>query len=98
MLLKKLPQSTTHSLVSSLRTCADYEAMKVELQEQITFLKDFGPGFQTSTGQAHVAETGEEAQEEQEEEAEETEEGVVDLDLSGMSNEAAEVLVLAAGP
>ena len=51
ILLKKLPTTVFSSLVSSLRKCADYDAMKADLEAEIVFLKDFGP---TGSGQAHL--------------------------------------------
>ena len=40
ILLKKLPTTVHSSMVSSLRKCTTYEAMKSELEAEITFLRD----------------------------------------------------------
>ena len=54
VLLKRLPPTTPSSLVSSLRKIPTYELMKADLEAEITFLRDFGPGF--NSGAAHVVE------------------------------------------
>ena len=58
VLLKKLPPETPSALVSSLRKCADYESMKADLEAEIIFLKDFGPGFERSSPAHMVGEVG----------------------------------------
>ena len=96
VLLKRFPSTVHSSLVSSLRRCPTYRDTKEQLDSEITFLKDYGPDFKT--GSAHLA--TEQAAAHQafaaEAEEDEDEEGVIVLDLSGVSEEKAEVLVMAA--
>ena len=70
--------------------------MKEQLDGEITFLKDYGPDFKT--GSAHLATVQAAAHQAFAAEAEEDEdeEGVIVLDLLGVSGEKAEILVMAA--
>ena len=57
ILLKKLPTGVPSNLMSALRLCASYDDMKAELDDQISFLQDYGSVPQSKTQQgAHVAE------------------------------------------
>ena len=87
VLLKKLPPGVSSSLVSNLRRCGTYREMKAELKEDITFMKDWG--LEQKSGSAHLAseqvpaETAPAAEDDEEED----EEGVITLDLTGVSDE-----------
>jgi hypothetical protein len=97
VLLKKLLPGVYSSLVSSLRRCRTYRDMKSELRDEITFMKDWG--LNGKSGRAHLASEQVPAQEAlaaAEAEGEKDEEGVITLDLSGVSEEQADVLVAAA--
>ena len=94
VLLKKLPPGVYSSLVSNLRRCHTYRDGKRELKDEITFMKDWG--LEQKSGSEHLASEQVPAQEAlaaAEAEGEEDEEGVITLDLSGVSDEQADVLV-----
>ena len=55
ILLKKLPTAVNSSLVSNLRKVPIYIEMKAELESEIVFLKDYGPGDVHKAGHAHLA-------------------------------------------
>ena len=93
LLLKKLTSTVHSSLVSSLQKCESYDAMKKELDAEITFLKGWGPDV-GKTGIARVTEDQVLAAES--EQAEDDEEGVIELDLSDLPEEKAHALVFAA--
>ena len=69
--------------------------MKAEIESEITFTREYGLG--SAAGQAHVAE--EQAPQEDEEEYgddDQCPEGVLEIDLSGMSVKQSEPILLAA--
>ena len=95
ILLRKLPNSISSSLLSNLRKIPTYIDMKAEIESEIVFIRDYGSG--SAAGYAHVAD--EKAKPEEEEQgftAEDDEEGILQRDLSGMSPEQSEPLLLAA--
>ena len=84
--LKKLPLGCSHSLVMALRTASTYEELKLMLQDQVTFLQDFGTAKQ---GAANVVEMWAEHPEGPAEEG-------IEIDLSGCNEEQAEQILYAA--
>ena len=82
--------------MSSLRKCVTYVGMKAQLEDEITFLSDYGPDMGKS-GHAHVAaEQLVPEDEEQEGEDDQCPEGVLEIDLAGLPTEQAEYILLAA--
>ena len=96
VLLRKLPPGVSHSLVSNLRRCGGYREMKAEIREDTMFSKDWG--LEQKTGNAHLAseQVPTEIALAAADEPEEDEEGVITFDLSGVSEQQADVLVAAA--
>ena len=87
VLLKKLPATVSSSLVTSLRRCGGYREMKAELKEDVTFLRDWG--LEQKSGHANLASEQVPAETDlvAADAEEEDEEGVITLDLSGVSRE-----------
>ena len=72
-----------------------YADMKAEIESEITFTREYGLG--SAAGQAHIAE--EQMPQEDEEkygDDDQCPEGVLEIDLSGMSAEQSEPILLAA--
>ena len=95
ILLRKLPATISSSLLSNLRKIPRYADMRAEIESEITFTREYG--FGSAGGHAHVAE----AQTPQEDEEgygddDQCPEGVLEIDLSGMSAEQSEPILLAA--
>ena len=60
VLLKKLPPGVSSDLLSALRKCSTYNEMKDELEDQVTFLQDYGGVAPSRAAQgAHVVDAGE---------------------------------------
>ena len=99
ILLKKLPTTVHSSLVSNLRKVPTHLEMKAELESEIVFLKDYGPGDVHKAWHAHLA--AEQPPPEDEDQpsgstADDDEEGILELDLTGLPAEQAEPILLAA--
>ena len=95
--LRKLPASISSSLVSNLRKIPRYADMRAEIEGEITFTREYGLG--STSGQAHVAAAAEPEQQEDEEDYgddDQCPEGVLEIDLSGMSAEQSEPILHAA--
>ena len=83
--------------MSNLRKCQTYRDMKRELNDEFTFMRDWG--LDGKTGNAHLASEQVRAQEAlatAEAKGAEDEEGVITLDFSSVSEDQADVLVAAA--
>ena len=96
ILLRKLPASISSSLVSNLRKIPRYADMRTDIEGEITFTKEFGLG--SAGGQAHVAAAAEEQPEDDEDYGDDDQcpEGFLDVDLSGMTPEQSEPILIAA--
>ena len=99
ILSKKIPTTDHSSLVLNLRKVPTYLEMKAELESEIVFLMDCGPGDVHKAGHAHRAAEQSPPEDEDQQSgstADDDEEGILELDFTGLPAEQAEPILLAA--